>query len=90
MILREISKWTKNFFIFYFWISLFCRQISRRVSYFVDILHGVGDIILLGCLQVLSLSNLGSRGNSEIHKNPIQSKERDSFIYIGKTQRKFN
>ena len=55
--------------------------ISRRVSYFVGILHGVGDIFLPSCSQILSLLNIGSSGISEPHKNSIEKGE-SSCIYI--------
>ena len=55
--------------------------ISRRVSYFVGILHGVGDIFLPSCSQILSLLNIGSSGISEPHKNSIEKGE-SSYIYI--------
>ena len=45
---------------------------STRVSYFVSILHGVGNIFLPKCPQVLSLLNVGSSGISELYKNPVQ------------------
>ena len=41
--------------------------ISRRVSYFVGILSGVGDIFLPGCPQVFSLLNVEFRDISESH-----------------------
>ena len=50
---RKYTKWTMKFF--YFWIR-FCfwkTWISRRVSYFVGILSGVGDIFLSDCSQVI-------------------------------------
>ena len=43
--------------------------ISRRVFYFIGISSGVGDIFLLGCLQVYSLLNIRYRGIIESHKS---------------------
>ena len=45
------------------------------ISNFKGILHGVWDIFLPGCFQVLSLLNVGSKGISKPHKNPIQKEE---------------
>ena len=53
-------------FLFYFNFNfldkfVFKTWISGRVSYFIGILCGVENIFLLGCPQILSLLNLGSR-----------------------------
>ena len=56
-----------KFFIFYFLILdkfVLKTWISRRVSYFVGILCGVGNIFLPGCPQVLFLLNVRSKGIS--------------------------
>ena len=39
--------------------------ISKRVSYFIDILCEVKDIFFPSCPQVLSLLNVGFRGDGE-------------------------
>ena len=43
--------------------------------YFVGILRGVGNISLLGCPQVLFLTNLKFMGIPESHKSLIQKGE---------------
>ena len=43
-------------------------QISRRGSYFVDILNGIGDIFLPSCPQIFSLLNVKFRDISESYK----------------------
>ena len=50
-------------------------QISRRVSYFVDILNRVGDIFLPNCPQIFSLLNVKFRDIFEPYKSPIQKGE---------------
>ena len=80
-------NWIKKVFFFNFWIFFFDKfvlktWISRRLSYFLGILRGVENIFLLGlpsCPQILFLLNIGFRGISESHKNPIQRKE---FYYM--------
>ena len=47
--------------------------ISRRVSYFVGILSGTGDIFLPDCPQVFSLLSLRFRSISKSYKSPVQS-----------------
>jgi len=46
--------------------------ISRKIFYFVGILHGVGDIFLPDCPKVLFLLNVGSKDIFEPHKSSIQ------------------
>ena len=43
--------------------------ISKRVSYFVDILSGVGDIFLPSCSQIFSLLNIKFKVISKSHKS---------------------
>ena len=45
------------------------------MSYFIGILRGVEKIFLSGCLQVLSLVNVGSKDISESHKSSIKKGE---------------
>ena len=70
VVLREISKWIENFF---FVLDKFVLKtlFSNRVFYFVGILHGVKDIFLLDCPQVLSLLNVRFKGISKPHKSPV-------------------
>ena len=56
--------------------------ISRRVSYFVGILSGVGNIFLLSYPQVLSLLSVKFKGISEPHKNSIQKNEYCFFFFF--------
>jgi len=51
--------------------------ISRRVPYFIGVLHGIENIFLPNCPQILSLLNIGSSGISEPHK--ILVRKRESF-----------
>ena len=48
---------------------------SRRVSYFVVIVSGVGNTFLLDCPQNFSLLKVRFRDISESHKSPVQKKE---------------
>ena len=68
----NIQSGLRSFFLFLI-LNKFVLKIwiSRRVSYLVGILSGVRDI-LPGYLQVLSLSNVWSKGISELHKSPVQ------------------
>ena len=82
LVLREVSKWPKKcLFLFFFFKKFFLDKfilktwISRRVSYFVAILSGVGDIFLPDYPQVLSLLNVRSRGISKPHKSSVQREE---------------
>ena len=58
-------------FCFYFFnLDKFVLKtwISRRVSYFVGILSGVGDIFLPVCPKVFFLLNIRFRSIFELHK----------------------
>ena len=48
---------------------------NRRVSYFVGILSGVGDVFLSDCFQVFSLLNIRFKGISKLHKSSVQKRE---------------
>ena len=48
---------------------------SRRVSYFVVIVSGVGNTFLLDCPQNFSLLKVRFRDISESRKSPVQKKE---------------
>ena len=52
--------------------------ISRRMSYFVDILSGVGDKFLPSCSQVFFLLNIRFRDIFKSHKSSIKKWE---YIY---------
>ena len=63
---------------FYLFIEDRCflkTWISRRISYFVDILSAVGDVFLPSCPQVLFLLNVGFRGIFKPHKSLVQKGE---------------
>ena len=66
---KKIGTWSwgkyqsglRIFYFFYFLDNFVLNTwISRKVSYFVNILHEVRDIFLSSCPQVLSLLNLWS------------------------------
>ena len=61
------------FFIFYFFLDKFVLKIwiSGKMSYFVGILSGVGDIFLLSCPQVFFLLKVRFKNISKSHKSPI-------------------
>ena len=65
------------FILFYFNLDTFVLKtwISRRVSYFVDILSGIEDIFLPGCPQVFFSVKRKFRGISKSHKSSIQRGE---------------
>ena len=46
--------------------------ISKRMSYFVGILRGIGDIFLPYCPQILFLLEVSFMGIFEPHKSPVQ------------------
>ena len=58
----KYTKWTKKFLFFILDKFVLKIWISRRVSYFVGILSGDGNIFLPDYLQVLSLLNVRPRG----------------------------
>ena len=65
------------FFNFFFLVDKFVLKIwiSGKMSYFVGILSGVGDIFLLSCPQVFTLLNVRFKDISELHKNLVQREE---------------
>jgi len=48
---------------------------GKRISYFVGILIGIGNIFLSGCPQVFFLLNIGFRSISKLHKSLVESGE---------------
>ena len=52
--------------------------ISRRVFYFIDILHGVRDILLSGFPQALSLLSVGFK--DFLNHVKVQLKEKNPFM----------
>ena len=61
------------FFFFFFFVDKFVLKIwiSGKMSYFVGILSGVGDIFLLSCPQVFILLNVRFKDISELHKSLV-------------------
>ena len=56
--------------------------ISRKASYLISILSGVGDIFLPVCPQVFFQLNVRYRDISERHECPIRRAESYIYIYI--------
>ena len=64
------------YFKIFFWNKFVLKiWISGKMSYFVGILSGVGDIFLLSCPQVFTLLNVRFKDISELYKSPVQRKK---------------
>ena len=70
--------WSSVIILFkkFFWNKFVLKiWISGKMSYFVGILSGVGDIFLLSCPQVFTLLNVRFKDISELYKSPVQRKK---------------